>query len=441
MSKSASVVAIVGRANVGKSSLLNAIVGRRETIVAREPGTTRDSITVKASFGGKDFWLIDTAGLKAAEDQFELSIQDQIIEAADVADAIMVVVEADVPPQAEDRQVATMALRSKKPVILVVNKLDKVAGRNLEQWQKLGIKPIVGTSTTQKIGLEELLESLSSHLRPARLRTDEGRINLALLGRPNVGKSSLFNALAAKQQALVSPQAGTTRDVNRLALRYHDHEIELADTAGIRRSGKIERGVERFSVLRALSAIEQADICLMVMDVNELNVALDQKIAGLIKEAGKGLILAISKWDMLDDKTDRNQIASEIANHFDFVPWAPLVFTSAVSGQNVTKIFELALGIEEARHARIKTPELNRWLAAAINQHPPAGLHGSSPHLKYMVQETDIDMPSFKIFGSQVKLLHWSYRRYLERRLRENWPFDGTPVKFWFIEQNNKLAN
>lgn len=430
----ASLVAIVGRANVGKSSLFNAIIGRRENIVAREAGTTRDAITVRTNYQDRDFWLVDTAGMKSAEDDFELGIQDQIEDATAAADVIVVVVEADVPPQAEDRQVAKRALRSRKPVVLAINKADK-ATTDESDWRRLGIKQIVFTSATQRQGINELLDAVAKDIKPARLKSDSDAIDLAIIGRPNVGKSSLFNSLAAKQQALVAPQAGTTRDVNKTSVRYHNREIEIADTAGIRRSGKIERGVEQFSVLRSLAAIEQSDICVLVMDVAELSVALDQKIAGMVKEAGKGLILVVSKWDTLTDGSERERIAANIAEHYDFVPWAPLVFTSAITGQNVSKIFEIVLDIEKARKKQVKTSELNRWLGAATNQHPPAGLHGTNPKLKYMVQETDQDLPSFKLFGSHVKELHWSYRRYLERRLREAYGFSGTPIKIWYLDQ------
>ena len=437
MTKAVPIVAIVGRANVGKSSLFNAVVGRREAIVAKEPGTTRDSVTAKATYEGKDFWLVDTAGLKSAEDQFELSIQDQISEASSSADLILTVVEADVPPTQEDRQVATMALKSKKTVLLVVNKIDKNQKGDLSSWQTLGIKQILPTSVSQKQGIEEVVASVAEQLPRAKIRTDDNRIRVALLGRPNVGKSSLFNTLGTKQQALVSERPGTTREVNRLVVRYHEQEIELLDTAGIRRSGKIERGVEHFSVLRALAAIEEAGICLLLMDVNELNVALDQKIAGLVKDAGRGLVLVVSKWDSADkDSFTRDILAPQIARTFPYVPWAPLIFTSALTGQNVTKIFDLVLEIAENRQQKFKTTELNKWLSSAINQHPPAGLKGRSPKLNYMVQEEDIDMPSFKIFGGHTKFLHWSYKRYLERSFREKWPLNGTPLKFWFIEKH-----
>jgi GTP-binding protein len=438
MSKKLPIVAIVGRANVGKSSLFNAILDRRETIIAREAGTTRDSIMAKAEYNDQHFWLVDTAGIKDPEDDFEFTIQEQITQAADSADVIWVMVEADIPITEEDRRVAKMALRSKKPVFLVINKSDKAKGADLSGFDRLGIKPIIRTSTTQRRGIKQLLDALVEFIPKATEQADDDRLRIAIVGRPNVGKSQLFNTLAKKQQAIVADRAGTTRDVNHAVVRYKGREVELLDTAGIRRSGKIEVGIERFSVIRALAAIEQADVCFLLMDVNELNVQLDQKIAGIVKEAGKGLVLVVSKWDSVEGKDafTRDALAPQIARNFDFVPWAPLIFTSSVSGQNVTKLFDLALDIDQERQKRIATPELNKWLRQAVDAHPPAGLKNRSPKLNYMVQEHDNPIPAFKIFGSHSRFVHWSYRRYLETRLRKAYGYEGTPVQLWFIEKH-----
>lgn len=438
MSKKVPIVAIVGRANVGKSSLFNAILDRREAIVAKEAGTTRDSISAKASWEGQDFWLVDTAGVKNPEDEFEFTIQEQILQAADSADVIWVVVEANVPITEEDRRVAKLALKSRKPVSLVINKADKVKRPDFDAFARLGIKQMVATSVKQKRGIDELLNKLVTVIPKATVTEDDNRLRIAILGRPNVGKSRLFNTLAKKQQAIVADRAGTTRDINRATVRYQGREIELMDTAGIRRSGKIEVGIERFSVIRALSAIEQADVCLLLMDVNELNVQLDQKIAGMVKDAGKGLVLVVSKWDAVEGKDafTRDALAPQIAANYEFVPWAPLIFTSSITGQNVTKIFDLVQEIDAARRQRLATPELNRWLKQQLDKHPPAGLKNRTPKLNYMVQEHDNSTPAFKIFGSQTNFVHWSYRRYLERALRDRFGFAGTPVQLWFIEKH-----
>lgn len=436
MSKKLPIVAIVGRANVGKSSLFNAVLARREAIVAREAGTTRDSIWAMADFRGQNFWLVDTAGIKEAEDDFEFTIQEQIQQAADSADVIWVVTEANGVIGDDERRVAKMALKTRKPVFLVVNKYDKRPKAVASDYQKLGIKPIILTSTTQNRGIEKLLVELVAVIPKVSDQEASDRLRIAILGRPNVGKSALFNSLAKKQQAVVADRAGTTRDINRAIVRYQGRELEIMDTAGIRRSGKIGVGIERFSVIRALAAIEQADICLMLMDANELNVALDQKIAGMVKEAGKGLILVVSKWDSLEkDAFTRDSIAPQIKHNYDFVPWAPLILTSSVTGQNVTKLFDLILEIDTASHKIIKTAEMNRWLRQVTDKHAPAGLKNRQPKLNYMIQEAQ-NPTNFQIYGAHTKLLHWSYKRYLERELRVAYGFEGAAIKLWFFEKH-----
>lgn len=435
-------VAIIGRANAGKSSLFNRFVKSKQAIVAREAGTTRDNVLGKVKYGSHHFWLVDTAGLKDPSDEFEASIQEQITEAADVADAILVVVDSTEYVSDEDRIVAKKALKSKKPVILLTNKVDLAGNLPVDEFRRLGIKDIIRTSAEHAQGIEETLERLTE-LLPEKTEQEVGEtIKVALIGRPNVGKSNLFNTLAGKQQALVANIAGTTRDVNRVQIKYKGQYIELLDTAGVRRQGKQEVGIEKFSVLRTLNAIEEADICFLLMDVNELNTQLDQRLAGIIDEAGKGLVVVVSKWDSVMDKDayTRDALAPKISHTFDFVPWAPLIFTSSVTGQNVSKLFDLILDIHDRRTQELKTRQLNDLLQKTIASHPPAGLKNTHPKLRYMVQ-TDISPPWFVIYGSNLKFLHWSYKRHLERVMREKFDFTGTAIKFSFRDEKQIKAN
>lgn len=435
MSAKLPIVAIVGRANVGKSSIFNRLVNQRQAIVSDVAGTTRDAIYGKVHLSDRSFWIVDTAGMKNAEDDFELTIQEQIIQATEAADAIVVVAEYDIPLTDEDRRVAKLALKSKKPCILLVNKADRIReDTDLSAYMRLGIKTIFATSAVHNSGFDDLVGYLANQL-PRRQEEDTDMLRLSFIGRPNVGKSSLFNALLAKQMAVVANVAGTTRDVNRHEITWHQKTVQLLDTAGIRRSGKIGLGIEHFSVLRALAAIEESDVCCLVLDGNELNTKLDQKIAGMIREAGKGLIVVVSKWDSVEkDPFTRDALAADITREFPFISWAPLIFTSAVTGQNVTKLYEIAFGIKERRAQKIATKELNNWLHSVTHRHPPAAHGNNHPKLSYMVQDA-INPPSFRIYGKHAALIHWSYKRYLERELRERYDFNGTAVQFYFYDK------
>lgn len=429
-----SLVAIVGRANVGKSSLFNVLLGEQHAIVANEAGTTRDTVYANLTHNDKNFTLADTAGLKLdPADDFEASIQDQITEATQSADLIVVMVDASTIPTEEDRRVAKQALKSKKPVLLTVNKIDKTRQLS-DEWKKLGIKDITPTSTTQKIGILEVLDWISSKITKGKAEP-ETDITIGLIGRPNVGKSSLFNTLGNKQQALVSSVSGTTRDINKVNIKYHRKNLALLDTAGIRRPGRIERGVEHFSFLRSIKAIEQSDICLLLIDANEPATHLEQKLAGIIKAAGKCLIVVISKWDSVDkDSFTADQLAMKIHADFQHVWWAPLIFTSAVTGQNVTKLYELILDVYKNANKTLKTSELNRMLQDAIAEHPPSGLKNRRPKLRYIVQ-SDTKPPAFRIYGDKVSYLHWSYKRRLEKLIRGMAEFNGTPIALYFSDK------
>ena len=442
MSSKLPTVAIIGQANVGKSSLFNRMVRAQQAIVAREAGTTRDNVLGKVDYHGRQFWLVDTAGLKDPDDEFEASIQEQITEAAEAADVILVVVDSTQYVSDDDRFVAKKALKSKKPVILVTNKTDLKDSLKDDEFRRLGIKTIIRTSAEHNSGITDVLDEVIEHIPTAFEVTPNDVLRVALIGRPNVGKSSLFNTLAGKQQAIVANIAGTTRDLNRVPLRFKNHDIELIDTAGMRKPGKQEVGIEKFSVLRTLQAIEQADICFLLMDATELNTQLDQRLAGIIDDSGKGMVIVVSKWDNVEEKDafTRDDIAPRIANAFKFTPWAPLIFTSAVTGQNVTKLFDLALDIDKRRKQETKTRVLNDLLQQAVQKHPPAGLKNTHPKFRYMVQ-TDTTPPWFVIHGSNLKFVHWSYKRYLERALRETYDYSGTPIKFSFIDEKQVKAN
>ena len=437
------IVAIVGRTNAGKSSIFNRLVGRQDAIVAREAGTTRDSIYRRIDNHDDSYILIDTAGLKDdPQDEFEASIQDQVDDAIASADLILLMKDSTEDATQDDRNLAKQILRSGKPVILVLNKIDLSEHFPLENFLRLGIKDIIQTSAEHNQGIGKLSRMIMERIPHVTAKVADSRIKVALIGRPNAGKSYLFNTLAGKQQAVVANVAGTTRDINRVDVKYHGRTIELLDTAGVRRKGKIEKGIERFSVLRTISAIEEADICLLLMDVNELNTSLDTKLAGEIIKAGKGLIIVVSKWDSVigKDAYTRDALAPNITRAFDFAPWAPLIFTSSTTGQNVAKIYDLVMSINAERNRTITTSQLNDCLHRAMMRHKPAGLKNTHPRLRYVVQ-TDVCPPWFVIYGSNLKYLHWSYKRYLEAQFRENFGFNGTPIKFSFRDEKQLKAN
>ena len=415
------IVALIGQTNAGKSSILNRMARKNIAIVAREEGTTRDNVMATIDDA---FVLIDTAGLKDPLDDFEASIQDQIQDAIETADAILVTLDSSKYFDHRDAKIAKDALRSKKPVYLVLNKCDLGESLPITEFRALGIAPektFYVSATTGK-GINELKNVLPK----GKATQNDSSLKVALIGRPNVGKSSLFNTLGKKQQAVVSSRQGTTRDVNRVRVKYKGREIEILDTAGLRKPGKREVGIEKFSAIRTLAAIEEADVCCLLVDSTEPHSKLDQSLAGQIVEAGKGIIMVVTKTD-LTDNTDK--ILDDLEYDYNFLPYAPVVLTSSKTGENVTQIFELALEIDEARHTEIKTSELNKILTAAIVEHAPAGLKNTRPKPKYIVQ-TDTCPPWFVVHGHDLGLLHWSWKRYLERKVREKYPLIGTPIMF-----------
>ncbi|MBR2864449.1 ribosome biogenesis GTPase Der [Candidatus Saccharibacteria bacterium] len=480
--KSLPIVALIGQTNAGKSSLLNRFARKNIAIVAREEGTTRDNVSAKID---NEFLMIDTAGLKNPEDDFEASIQDQINDAIDTADIILLTLDSTKYFDHRDKNIAKQTLRSKKPIFLILNKSDKGEALDMNEFRALGVpeERIFRTSATTGQGIKELKGAIltqivsSGDLSRRRERTIEsspvttGRatdaqdeiivpksqspiLKIALIGRPNVGKSSLFNTLAKKQQALVSSKQGTTRDVNRVEIKYHGRTIEILDTAGLRKPGRREVGIEKFSAIRTLAAIEEADICALLIDSTEPHSKLDQSLAGQITEAGKGIIMVVTKSDLLQNaeptnyfgeeniknRTAADYLLDQLERDYDFLPYAPVVFTSSETGKNVTKLFEIAEQIDEARHHEIATKDLNRILLEARESHIPAGLKNTHPKPKYIVQ-TDVCPPWFVIHGHDLQLLHWSYKRFLERKIREFYPYVGTPIMFSYRSDNSKKSD
>lgn len=447
------IVALIGQTNAGKSSILNRMAHKNIAIVAREEGTTRDNVMATID---DSFILIDTAGLKDPNDDFEASIQDQIADAIDAADVILVTLDSAKYFDHRDAKIAKDALRSKKSVYLVLNKADLGESLPINEFRALGVAPentyYVSATTGQGINklkgeIERIFSRERSRLLGQALLSQKNLsispLKIALIGRPNVGKSSLFNSLGKKQQAIVSSRQGTTRDVNRLKIKYKGRELEILDTAGLRKPGKREVGIEKFSAIRTLAAIEEADVCALLVDATEPHSKLDQSLAGQIVEAGKGIIMVVTKSDLLDESMPTNYFGEEnvgnrtaadflidgLEKDFDFLPYAPVLITSSETGENVTQLFELALEIDKNRHMEIKTSDLNKILNEAIVSHPPAGLKSTRPKPKYIVQ-TDTCPPWFVVHGHELGLLHWSWKRFLERKIREKYPFMGTPIMF-----------
>ena len=443
--KSLPIVALIGQTNAGKSSLLNRLARANIAIVAREQGTTRDNVIATID---NQFILIDTAGLKDPEDDFEASIQEQIEDAITTADLILLTLDATKYPDQRDKQIAKKALKSKKPVLMLLNKSDQGEALDFAEFRSLGIKEqdTLHTSATTGAGTTELKSRIRRELglvfseesKHSASREEKPNSNsplkLALIGRPNVGKSSLFNTLAKKQQAVVSSRQGTTRDVNRVQVKYKGQVIEILDTAGLRRPGKREVGIEKFSAIRTLAAIEEADVCALLIDATEPHAKLDQTLAGQIVKAGKSIVVVVTKTDLI---TDTDTILNQLEYDFNFIPYAPALLISNVTGKNVTQLFELAQQIQVARNHQLKTSELNQILQEAKQEHPPAGLKNTHPKPKYIVQ-TDTNPPWFVIHGHELQLIHWSYQRFLERKIREHYQYLGTHIFLSFKNDGTK---
>ena len=433
------IVAIVGRPNVGKSTLFNVIAGDSIAIVKDTPGVTRDRIYADCSWLNYNFTLIDTGGIEPDSSDVILSqMRDQAQIAIDTADVIMFLVDVRQRLTDADGKVADMLRRSQKPVVLCVNKVDsfKKMEADVYEFYNLGIGDPIPVSASNHQGVGDLLEAVSDHFKKDGSESDDDdRPRIAIVGRPNVGKSSIVNRLVGEKRVIVSDIAGTTRDAIDTPLKRNGREYILIDTAGLRRKSKIHEDLERYSIIRTVTAVERADVVVMVIDAAEGVAEQDAKIAGIAHERGKGVIIAVNKWDAVekDDKTIY-KMTEKIKQTLAYMPYAEFVFISAKTGQRLDKLFELIDMIIENQSMRIATGVLNEILAEAVAMQQPPSDKGRRLKIFYMTQ-ISVKPPTFVVFVNDKKLMHYSYTRYIENQIRNAFGFRGTPLRFIIRER------
>lgn len=433
------VVAIVGRPNVGKSTLFNRMIGRRHAIVEDIPGTTRDRLYGDVEWKDMKYSLIDTGGLEPdSVEGYPALIRDQVQVAIVEADAILFVVDATVGITATDTEIVEQLRRTKKPVILIANKGDNPTRQELAvDFYSLGLGEPMSVSAYHGLGVREVQDRLLELLPPTESDQTTDALRMAVVGRPNVGKSALINRILGESRVIESDVPGTTRDAVDTPFEYDDNKLILVDTAGIRRPGKVEKGIEKYSVMRARDAIEHADVGVLMLDATQKMAQQDLHIASMILEAHKGLIIALNKWDLIEDTEDnRIDYANRVLMRTKFAPWIPLAFISAKSGLNVDGLLDLVVDVGEQRSIRIPTSEVNDALREAVGAHPPPSTGRRQLRLKYVTQ-ADINPPTFVVFTNDASLVHFSYRRYLENHFRRRFGFEGTAIRMEFRSTND----
>ncbi len=428
------VVAIVGRPNVGKSTLFNALAGERISIVKDTPGATRDRIYADVSWLDHDFTIIDTGGIEPDSRDVILSqMREQAQIAIDTADVIVFMTDVRQGLVDADSKVADMLRRSRKPVLLVVNKVDSFDKYMAEVYEfyNLGIGEPIPISSSSRLGLGDMLDALVSHFPERQTAEETEEIpRIAVVGKPNVGKSSLINKLTGENRAIVSDIAGTTRDAIDTKVKYHGKEYIFVDTAGLRRKSKVKEELERFSIIRAVAAVEKADVVIVMIDATEGVTEQDAKIAGIAHDRGKGIIVAVNKWDAVekDDKTMYRQ-KEKIRQVLSFMPYAEILFISVKTSQRLSKIFETIDVVLENNSMRVATGVLNEIVSEAVAMQQPPSDKGKRLKIFYVTQVA-VKPPTFVIFVNDKELMHFSYVRYLENRIRDTFGFAGTALKF-----------
>ena len=424
------VVAIVGRPNVGKSTLFNRIAGERISIVEDTPGVTRDRIYTHAEWLGKNFNLIDTGGIEMSDQPLTTQIREQAEIAIDEADVIVLVVDVENGITDADEKVAQLLYRSNKPVVLAVNKVDNPERRtDIYDFYSLGLGEPYPVSSVHGVGLGDLLDAVIKNFPETADNKTDDSIRFSLIGRPNVGKSSLVNAILGQQRVIVSDIAGTTRDAINTKFVADHREFTMVDTAGIKKKGKLYENTERYALMRSMKAIDDSDVVLVVLNADEGIRELDKHIAGYAHEAGKAVIIVVNKWDLIKNRDHRTMtdFTNLIRHEFQYLSYAPIIFVSAVTKQRLIKLPQLIEQVYDHAHRRIKSSKLNDVLMDAIAANPPPTTNGKRLRVYYGTQVA-VEPPTFVIFVNDPDLMHFSYERYLENQIRAAFDFTGTPI-------------
>ncbi|XVG95138.1 ribosome biogenesis GTPase Der [Eubacteriales bacterium KG127] len=435
------VVAVVGRPNVGKSTFFNSLMGKRVAIVEDTPGVTRDRIYGETNWNGVDFAVIDTGGIEPSTDDVILAqMREQAQTAMDMADVILFMVDGKAGATTADIEVANMLRRTGKDVILLVNKIDspKNLPDNFYDFYELGMGEPIPISSANMLNLGDVLDLIVEKFPASAGIDEEDKTSVAIIGKPNVGKSSLINALLKEDRVIVSNIAGTTRDSIDTPFTWGGEEYTLIDTAGIRRQSRINEFVEKYSVIRAVAAIERSDVCVLMIDAAEGVTEQDKKIAGVAHEAGKGIVVVVNKWDLIEKETNTmSKFRKQIQNELIFMSYAPIIFISVLEKQRLHTVMETVKTVAEKRTMRIPTGQLNSLIIEATMMKQPPSDKGKRLKIYYVTQ-VGVKPPLFSFQVNKRELMHFSYSRYLENQIRENYGFEGTSIKFVFREKGEK---
>ena len=428
------IAAIIGRPNVGKSSLFNRLIGRRESIVDDAPGVTRDRIYGEAEWRGRSFYVIDTGGILGEESAFSAGIRAHVEAAIEECDAVVMVLDGQAGVTAADEEVAHLLRRSRKPVIVAANKLDDIKhDDSANEAYELGFEHVVPISALHKRNLEDLLDLLTELLPDEKLQEEDAdEVRLAIVGKPNVGKSSMLNGLAGAERSLVSPVAGTTRDPVDTAVTLEGQRFRIVDTAGLRRRGRMDSALEYYSFVRTLAAVDRCDVALLLMDAQDPCTDQDKKIAAHVVEKGKGLVLILNKWDLVTGERPGDKLTKRIRDDMPFLSWAPILFTSAKSGRGLQRIAQTVLAVREARRRRIPTNVLNRLMRDVLAfDRLPSNRKGRSLRIYYCSQ-ADTEPPTFIFFVNEPDIVNTAFENHVRNELRRLQDFTGTPLRvFW----------